>query len=332
VEYPRVPELPRGWLFGFYGLVYFLFCYRLVKRLVREEKIDLIHAHAIMPDGFAAVLLGRRFDLPVVCTVHGSDVNIYPFRNRLTFWATEWALRRIQHLVTVSFRLKERIVLLIGNRQTHVVHNGAHPQLFRPIPKGQARAKLDVLMDRRVTLFVGNLIPAKGIEFLLDAFSRLRRSQDLLYVVGEGDHKGSLFSLAKRLGIEDSVRLVGRRPHSDVPLWLSAADCLVLPSLSEGFPTILPEAMACRVPVVATEVGGTPEIVRHGETGLLVPPHDPDALAEAIQAVFRGGERVSAMVERAETMARGEFTWERNAQKMLAIYRQARLRNQEQRQ
>lgn len=322
VEYPRSLCFPGVQFFSLYGLFYYFGSCGLVRRLAREEKIDLIHAHAIMPDGFAGVLLGRRFLLPVVCTVHGGDVNKYPFWNRPTRWATQWALKRVERLISVSSCLKENISSLVGSRQVEVVYNGADPRKFKPRPRMEARATLNLPMDRKIILFVGSLVPDKGVEFLLGAVSRLEGSDALLYVVGDGELTSSLMSMADDLGVLKVCRFMGRRPYAEIPVWLSAADCLVLPSLTEGLPTILPEAMLCRVPIVATQVGGVPEIVRHGHNGLLVQPKDPIGLAEAIRSLLANDDGVSAMVERAEGTARVTLTWEANAQKTLGIYHQ----------
>ena len=321
VEYPRCFALPRSWLRCLFGFFYYFGCYRLACRLARETKIDLIHAHCVLPDGFAAVLLGRKMNLPVVCTAHGSEIRLYPQRSGLTRWATQWALRRLGCLIAVSHDLKETIFSLVGPRQLEVIHNGADPAIFTPFQRDEARAKLDLPRDKRIILFVGNLTPVKGIEYLLEAIALLPRQDFLLCLVGDGELKKALASQARRLGIAQKCRLVGRRPHAEIPWWLSAADCLVLSSLNEGLPTILPEAMLCRVPIVATAVGGIPEIVSDGYTGLLVPVKDPLALARAVDALLMKDARVCAMIEHAESRAKSDLTWEVNARKTLALYR-----------
>jgi glycosyltransferase involved in cell wall biosynthesis len=322
VYYPRVLELPGGRLFYLYGLFYYIGCFRLVRKLANEGKINLIHAHTIMPDGFAAVLLGRKFNLPVVCTIQGSDINDYPWRHRPTLWATKWALRIVDGLVAISHDLKNKVLLLSGTRQIEVIHNGADPNKFKSVPREEARVRLDLPVDKKIILFVGNLVPVKGVEFLLDAASQLPRSDILLCLVGDGKLKSALLGLANRLGIANICKFVGARPHDEIPWWLSAADCLVLSSLSEGLGTILTEAMLCRLPVIATSVGGIPDIVSPGYTGTLVPPKDPVALAKALDALLAGGARFSAMVEQAENRAKAELTWEFIARKMLSIYQE----------
>src|ERR1700693_2522080 len=102
VDYPRIPMLPRGILLYLAGFVYYLWCRALLREMLQQASIDLIHAHAIMPVGFAAVLLGREFKMPVICTVHGSDINVQPWRNRGNRWAARWALARVDRLCAVS--------------------------------------------------------------------------------------------------------------------------------------------------------------------------------------------------------------------------------------
>src|SRR5207253_6489394 len=102
VEYPRVPMLPGGKFLYLSGLVYYLWCRRLLRTVLAQTRIDLIHAHYIVPVGFAAVLLGREFKIPVTCTLHGSDINEQPYWNLRNRWATRWSLTRLAHLVAVS--------------------------------------------------------------------------------------------------------------------------------------------------------------------------------------------------------------------------------------
>jgi teichuronic acid biosynthesis glycosyltransferase TuaC len=321
VEYPRVPQFPGGRFFCLYGLFFYLRCLGIVRKLAKQSKIDLIHAHAIMPDGFAAALLGRTLNIPVVCTIHGSDINDYPWQNRITFSATKWASRAVDGLVAVSHDLRDKVFSLIGARQLAVVHNGSDPEIFKPLPSKQARIQLGLPLNKKIVLFVGNLLPVKGIEFLLEAVSKLQRSDILLCLVGDGILKSSLLSLADRLGIAHVCKLIGARPYQEIPFWLCAADCLVLSSLSEGLGSVLTEAMLCRVPVIATAVGGIPDIVRHGYTGTLVPPKDPSALAKALDTLFDGDVRFSVMVDQAEIRAKAELTCESGARKILCVYR-----------
>src|SRR5437867_4100451 len=281
-EYLRALQLPRGRLFSCHGLIYYLRCRRFVRELLKSTRVDLLHAHTAVPDGFAAVLLGREFGLPVVCTLHGSDINLYPWRSRAAYAVTQWVLRHIDHLMAVSYDLKQKAERMKGSGDMCVVPNATNPETFKSMPKLEARASLRLDPERKVILFVGNLVPVKGVEFLLEAIARLNRSDVVLYIIGDGPLELALKTRAEHLGIGTSCIFAGRQPHEQIPIWLCAADCLVLPSLSEGLPTIVAEAMICRTPVIATTVGGTPEVVADGCTGCLVPPADTAALTSAI--------------------------------------------------
>jgi teichuronic acid biosynthesis glycosyltransferase TuaC len=321
VEYPRVLFLPASHLFLLYGFFHYLRFRPILRDYLKHGKYELIHAHTTMPDGLAAVLLGREFAMPVICTVYGSDINLYPLWSRFTQWATSWVLRKSTGVIAVSADLRNSVIRLAGDRDVAIAHNGADSDQFAPSSKREARAKLGIATQIKVVLFVGYLCAAKSIVDLLRAFAALSRPDTLLYLVGDGDLKVSLMELANSLSLQETCIFVGHRPHSDIPTWLAAADCLVLCSTSEGLPTILAEAMTCGVPVVATAVGGVPEIVKHGVTGYLVRANDPAGLAKAIDTVLDSD--CTEIVKQAEALARTKLTWDGNARTTLGIYHDA---------
>jgi teichuronic acid biosynthesis glycosyltransferase TuaC len=323
IQHPRVPTLPNRLGFSWSGLLFYLSCRRLVAKLIRQTNIDVIHAHTVLPDGAAAVLLGREFGLPVICTAHGSDVNVYPFQNRFVRWASQWALRHVDCMVAVSENLKKAAIALAGPREIAAVHNGADSGSFRTMVRRDARSRLKLDSTGKLVCFVGYLRPEKGLEYLLEAFASLGQPDTRLCLVGDGPLKQSLTTLAQRLGIIDHCRFLGQRPHDEIPLWISAADCIVLPSLSEGFPTILAETMLCGVPIIATPVGGIPEVVRDGETGLLVPCRTPAALSQALRMLLSNPQLASDMAARAQELAKNSLTWAGNARRMLSLYQEA---------
>lgn len=319
VTYPRVLTLPRNHLFALSGLLFYLSCRQRLRRVLRSTQIDLIHAHTIMPDGFAAVLLGREFNLPVVCTIHGSDVTVYPAQGRWIYRATRWALSNADHLIAVSQHLKNRILEIAGQCDVVVIHNGADAHKFAPIAKQRARQLLGLPAENKILLFVGNLLEVKGVSLLLQAVRHLSLPDLSLYVVGSGDLNKRLMKEANDADLR-SCSFVGSQPHDRIPLWLSAADCIVLPSLSEGLPTILCEAMHCKTPIVATDVGGVPEIIKDHSTGLLVPSGDTKALTAAIAEQFANSSLACAMAEHAHRSAKQNLTWQANVSKVMPVY------------
>ena len=281
---------------------------------------DLLHAHFAYPDGFAAVLVGRWLGLPSVVTVHGSDLKILPNRSSALRAQVAWALRKASAVVCVSGELR-RLALALGARarSTFVVPNGYDPSAFGKVSRTAARRALGLTGDERILLYAGNLYPVKGPDILLASYSRLNgwRERSRLVLVGDGFLRASLEQKARRLGISGRVRFAGARPHHEMPLWFAAADVAVLPSRSEGWPTVVVEALASGRPVVATRVGAVPEMLRNGENGFVVEPAEPDLLAEAL----------TAALERewdAEEIARSAplLTWEEVAKRLASIYQE----------
>jgi glycosyltransferase involved in cell wall biosynthesis len=167
---------------------------------------------------------------------------------------------------------------------------------------------------------VGYLVMEKAVDDLLNAFASVTESDVMLCVVGDGNLKRPLMELAERLGLGTKCLFAGHQAHGRIVEWLSASDCLVLSSLTEGLPTIIPEAMMSRLPIVATAVGGIPEVVKDGVTGFLVPPGDREALASTITKVLRGVRGLEDVALRAEAYARSNLTWEFNAEQTLMAY------------
>jgi glycosyltransferase involved in cell wall biosynthesis len=295
----------------------------MFRRLLVRTPIDVIHSHALLPDCFAAILVGREFHIPVVGTGHGSDVNVYPCSGRLTLWASKWAASRLGQFITVSHDLRRAALRLRGQRQTSVIQNGADKTRFGLGEKAEARKSLGLPREKKIVTFVGYLREEKSLDSLLDAFAILGEPGCFLCLVGDGPLMFGLKRQAARLGILGDCRFAGRVSHEEVPSWLAASDCLVLCSLSEGLPTILPEAMLARVPVIATPVGGIPEIIRDGETGTIVPCKDAPALAAAIRRVLLEKDRTAGMVSRAAALAESSLTWTANARSTLHVYEQA---------
>src|SRR5260370_9877647 len=158
VTYPRFIAFPGARLRFLYGLFCYLACRHIVRKHVQEGGIDLIHAHKIMADGFAALLLGDEFNIPVVCTVHGSDISIYPHESRATLLVTKWALRRIKHLIAVSEDLGKKVNLLIGTREVKVIRNGADEELFHANAKSAALTLLSLPGMAKIVLLSGNFL------------------------------------------------------------------------------------------------------------------------------------------------------------------------------
>lgn len=286
VAYPRVLFLPRV-LRGSYGRFFEWSVRGAFRRAVAALKPDVVFATWAYPDGWAAVRLARRAGLPVVLKVHGSDVlqlDEFPARRR----GTAEALRGADRVVAVSRDLARKVGELGADpARVHLVYNGVDASVFRPGDRAEARRQLGLDPARPAVLYVGNLLPVKGPDVLVEACARLagRGVGFDLHVVGKGPLRPTLERLAADRGVGDRVRFHGVVAHDRLPVWFRAASLLALPSRSEGVPNVLLEASACGTPFVASRVGGVPEVAHLGASRL-TPPGDPDGLADAIAAAI----------------------------------------------
>jgi glycosyltransferase involved in cell wall biosynthesis len=272
--------------------------------LRRRGRHDVLLGSWAFPDGVGAVALAKLMGVPAVVKVHGSDMNVLakmpPVARNL-----RWALPRARRVVAVSRQLGDVVASFgVPRDRIDIVPNGVDAELFRPRDRAIARAELGHAGDtRRWLIYVGRLEEEKGVLDLLEAFSLLaeRRSDVRLVVIGDGRVRAACARAAGSLG--DRVLLPGARPLEEVPLWMAASDALVLPSWAEGTPNVVLEALACGRRVVATHVGGIPDLITSPELGELVPARQPRLLADALDraldtrydpaAVARAGARGS---------------------------------------
>jgi teichuronic acid biosynthesis glycosyltransferase TuaC len=274
VSHPRTLFVPRL-AHGAWGPLYAASIAPAVLGL--RGQVDVVLGSWAYPDGFAAVIAARILHVPSVVKLHGSDINVIaklPGPRRLT----EWALPRAARIVAVSRALADEVVALgVLRERVAIVMNGVDGDLFQPAARAAARAELG-LPAGPLALYVGNLKVEKGVIDLARAWASVPHG--VLAIVGGGPAKGALEEAASGYG--DRVRLVGPQPLASIPRWLAACDVLVLPSHAEGTPNVILEALACGRRVVATAVGGIPDLVTRGELGELVPPRDPGALGAAL--------------------------------------------------
>jgi glycosyltransferase involved in cell wall biosynthesis len=247
---------------------------------------DLIHAHFTL--SAAAALAGSAWHgLPVIATVHGSDIFQVP---KLPGGAafTRSTLRRAAAVTTVSSALRQACLSLgVPAGHVSVISNSVDTALYAPQPGMQAGGDWD--KRQPVILFVGSLIARKGVDTLLRAFAALAPElpEYRLVIAGEGPEQGNLAALAQSLGIAPRVEFPGFLSQVDIAAWMQRARLFTLPSNEEGQGVVLLEAMASGLPVAASDVGGIPEVVVEG-TGRLFPAGDAPALAAQIRAMLAG--------------------------------------------
>jgi teichuronic acid biosynthesis glycosyltransferase TuaC len=283
---------------------------------VLQTKPDLVHAHVAYPPGMAAAWLARRLGIPSVLTLHGRDVNVLPEINQRSLTRFGRAVAAADAVIAVSEALADRTEQLTRRRPV-VLRIGIQMDSFRTAPSRQdARHALRLPQDAPVVAYVGHLARSKGLLELLEGLRRLAGAGVRGMIVGEGP----LRSTVERA---TGVSYYGLQPNERIPLLMAAADVLVLASHSEGLPTVVVEAGAVGVPVIATAVGGIPEILGC-DRGILIPPGSVDALVEAIRNVLAdrkaAAERAACLRRHVEEL----YDADRNAARLLDIYRALR--------
>ena len=317
VQHPRYLMIPKVGMV-LHGLLMFLSLYLIVKRVQKDFDFDLIDSHYAYPDGFAAVLVGQLLKKPVIISARGSDVNLFrtfPVIQRLL----RFSFLRAERVIAVSRALKDTILRLnIPEDKVEVIPNGVDLEKFKEIPTYEARQRLQ-LQGKPLLLSVGNLNPNKGFDKLIKSI-RILTEQDNqkdihLVIIGEGASLKSLQGLVRSLGLDEHVSFAGGVPHQELFLWYSAADIICLASGREGWPNVLLEAMACGKPVVATSVGGIPEIVSSDQLGILVKRNEME-IAKGISTALSKNWNRQEIRKYAET-----HTWNRVTDSLSAIFR-----------
>ncbi len=280
VHHPRyyyTPKVLREW----YGRFMWSSIRRQVKHVLADHKPEAVLSYWAHPDGEMAVRAARLGGVPALVMVGGSDVLLLTRsggrRRRIL-----GVLHSADAIVTVSQDLRSKLTNFgIDPEKISVVYRGVNSERFAPGDRNAARQRLGIPVDERVLLWVGRMVPVKGLDVLLSACAALQQRgvKHRLYLVGDGPVRKSLENQAKALGIECSFPGVVAPAH--LASWYRAANVTVLPSLSEGVPNVLRESQACGTSFVASRVGGIPEIAIP-ERDTLVPPGDADKLADAL--------------------------------------------------
>jgi teichuronic acid biosynthesis glycosyltransferase TuaC len=293
LQYPAVPILTRP----INGVI----CEDYVRPYLAAHPPDVLLNYWLYPEGYAMLRAGQKLGIPAIVGSIGSDLRRIP--DLATRHLVQRTLRGAAGVITVSEDLR-RIAISMGAAPSKVttILNGCDTSLFFPLPRDEARREVGVSNDEQIVLFVGSLLPTKGLSELVEAFAGLAgaNSKARLVMIGEGRFREQVVRKAGEAAVQGRVMMLGRQPSETVAKWMRAADLFCLPSYSEGCPNVIVEALCCGRPIVATNVGGIPELV-DGRSGILVPPRDPAALRSALEAGLRAqwdSRRIGAIVQR----------------------------------
>ncbi|MFQ5730860.1 MAG: glycosyltransferase [Planctomycetaceae bacterium] len=251
-----------------------------------------------------------------------SGIRVAEQRSRFRLWLDRVTERWVDRHVCVSQGVATFSTTTgrLSRDKTVVIPNGVEYEMFAEATPADL-SEFGISPHHQTLLFVGRLDAQKGIEVLLDAFGQLAQTQPTLHLLlaGDGPLRATVEEFARQRALESRVHLPGRR--GDIPHLMQAADCLVLPSLWEGMPNAVLEAMAAGLPVIATAVEGVSELLVDGETGRVIPRGDAGALVRAVSCLVANPAAASRAARRAQLLVRETFTWDRVVQEYVALYR-----------
>ncbi len=312
VYHPRylvTPKIGRD----FYGWHFFRSVYPLAKNIKESFDYDLIFGTWAYPDCYAAALISQKLNVPFVARVHGTDINEttqYPFRRKMIRTSLNSSKAIVANSKGLIARMQE---IGIQENKFHFILNGVDRDIFKVLDKEEALKKCKIKNDRRHILFVGNLVEVKGVRYLIDALREIKDAQ--LNIIGDGTLLNQLKTQAQQLGVAERINFVGRINHCELAQWFNACDVFCLPSLNEGCPNVVLEALACQTPVVASNVGAIPDLIDSNDKGLLVNSKDADGLAKALKEVLNRDSK--------DLLKSNVSSWDDNAKEVYKIFESA---------
>lgn len=320
VHHPRFWYLiPKRFFYCISGKSY---ARRIPKYVDRTFEVpDVVHACHIFPDGYGMLPYVREHDLPLFVVAHGTLLNTFENQPPGVSGKIRTTLDEATGVLCVSDALAEKASRLTDPSKVATVPIGADPDRFPVDQRQRLRRELGVPDDATVVLFVGDLIESKGVAEIIDILPALDLENTVFVFVGpEGGLRGKLLRALARTKFPDRYVYNGLPPIA-LRRWYAIADLLLLPSHSEGRPTVIYEAMASETAVLASDVGGIPEQVADGETGVLIPPGDVAALRSSLESLAQNRDRLKRLGEAGlERLYDNDWTWADHATRVQEIH------------
>lgn len=301
-----------------------------MRGLAAREQFDLIHAHWVLPNAPVAALVAQWNHLPLVISLHGSDVFMAE-KNRTFGGAAQWSFNRAAWITACSDELMNRAIALgADENKTELIPYGADAKAFhvQSADAQRVRAQLQLEPNAVMILAVGRMVYKKGFEVLVAAMPQiLQKTPDArLVLVGYGDLKSDLEQQARGLGLNGHVTFAGRVEREAIPAYYAAADVIAVPSVRDaagnvdGLPNVVLEGMAAGKPIVASNIAGFPDVIGDGESGLLVPEKDPPALANAIVTLAEDAALRQRLGAHGRAQVHEKLNWDNVARRFIAVY------------
>jgi len=311
IYHPRYPVIPKVGM-NFSPLLMYYFTRNFVKKIIDKlGGVDLIDAHYFFPDGVAAARIAKLLCIPLVISARGTDINVIPNYRRPLKQIIQ-AADQANGLITVSEALKERLISLgVTAEKISTIRNGVDLNLFHQNKREETRKQYG--MDNITLLSVGNLVELKGHHIVIEAMKYFPDMK--LVIVGKGVKKNTLVNLAQSLNVMNQILFIENVSQEYLSQLYSAADITVLASSREGMPNVILESIACGTPVVATDVGGIPEILKSIKSGVLMRTRNVDELVLALKTLIDNYPRRADI--RADLC---DFSWDEVIEKQFCFF------------
>lgn len=303
-------------------ITYLISLFFKVIRIIRKHDIEIIHAHSTIPTGFIGVIVGKIMGKPVFITTHGMDVNNFietSFLKQLMLFS----LKSCDKIICVSEDLANTIADLGIDSKIVVLRNAVDTNKFKPLKNMEIRQKYGIKKNSILILFVGYLDVFKGIFELIDAFFEVNKENNDLKVmiIGEGPQESKIKDKVSKLKLDTSIIFTGKISSEDIPQYYQAADIFVLPSYTEGTPLAVIEAMACGLPIIASNVGGISEIVISNENGFIISPKNIKELSSKLRVLVKNQSLRSKFSNKSLKIINSEFNIDKKVEKLIDLYK-----------
>ena len=294
-----------------------------ISRLLAEIKPDVIHVQMALSTACQAIIINKII-LQRLLVVYGRGSDIYFAKTPLRKFKLRFILKHADEVIALTNDMKKEMQK-VYNRAVAVIPNGIEIKPIQPTCRSRIRNHLGIANDEKVIISVGVIRPVKGFEYLIRAMNIIiaEMPDTKLVIIGEGPEKEALIKLSERMSLDESILFLGEIPNEKIPDYMSAADIFVLPSLSESFGIVNLEAMSVGLPIVASNVGGVPELVVNGENGFLVEPGNITQIAEKVLYLLADAKLRETISQNNKSKAMS-YSWDRTVDLLEEVYRKHR--------
>lgn len=309
---------------GFPFLIFFEFFNALI--LVKKKKIDIIHAHWILHHGLIAAIIKKIYGTPFIVSSHGGD--IFPFRNNWFFRVfIRFVLRNCDYCTANSSITKKAVLSVLKVKNIEVIPMGVDLNEFMENKKEDSLRK-ELNISGEFLLSVGRIVEQKGINYLINAMPEIldEFSNAKLIIVGDGNERKNLEKLTKRLKLEKNVVFIGKLPNNKLPRYYATADVFIAPSIKDSYGwvealgIVFLEALSSGTPVIGSNIGGIPDIIKDNETGLLVEEKNSKEIAIAVKKILKDKNLARRLVRNGQKHIRNSYSWEGVSNKFRSVY------------